>query len=285
MRHGITGLDHLIIGVRDLEGARAQWGRLGFNSTPRGRHIGWATGNYCIMFEKDYLELLGLVDPNGYSNGLDRLLAGGEGLMGMALACADPDLTLAAWLESGLASTGKKALLRLLESETPAVELRFTNVMMEPTDRLGLNVFACHHLTPEPMRRPAWLRHPNGALRIGAATIIADDVEAVAGLGSRLLGNAALSWTDRVCAIQTGTAPILIATPEDAAMLHPGFASLPETAPEPILAAMEITVADPEATARFLEIQGVPHSHELGGAVLVEPEAATGVALAFTPEA
>ena len=46
---GITGIDHTLVGVRDLEAARATWTRLGFSVTPRGRHIGWGTGNYCVM--------------------------------------------------------------------------------------------------------------------------------------------------------------------------------------------------------------------------------------------
>ncbi|MEZ5904967.1 MAG: VOC family protein [Geminicoccaceae bacterium] len=55
-------------------------GTLGFNSAARG-HVGWATANYCIMFRDDYLELLGIVDPTGFTNGLDERLAAGEGLM------------------------------------------------------------------------------------------------------------------------------------------------------------------------------------------------------------
>ena len=75
MTHQLDGIDHVLIGVRDLEAARAQYARLGFNSTPRGRHVGWGTANYCIMFERDYLELLGIVDPAQFTNQLDRFLA------------------------------------------------------------------------------------------------------------------------------------------------------------------------------------------------------------------
>ncbi|MYF85064.1 MAG: VOC family protein, partial [Rhodospirillaceae bacterium] len=55
----ITGIDHAIVGVRKLEAARRKWAKLGFTITPRGRHRGWGTANYCIMFETDYVELLG----------------------------------------------------------------------------------------------------------------------------------------------------------------------------------------------------------------------------------
>lgn len=284
MQRAITGLDHLIIGVADLEAGRGQWARLGFNSTPRGRHVGWATANYCIMFENDYVELLGIVDPRGFTNGLDRLLEDqGEGLLGVALHTSDAEATAAAWQRAGLVSAETKSLMRLLESEMPPVELRFANVMLDPAERAGLNLFACTHLTPEPMRRPAWLRHPNGARRIASLTVIADDVEPLAAFAEQIVGSAQVTRTDRVRAIQTGTAPIMLATPDDAALLHPSF-EMPETAPAPILAVMEIGVADPAQTARFLAQQNVPHERDSDGTVLVTAEHANGVPLGFVPD-
>ena len=62
MRSGLAGIDHVVLGVRDLERARMGWTRLGFTLTPRGRHLGQGTANYCIMFARDYVELLGFVE-------------------------------------------------------------------------------------------------------------------------------------------------------------------------------------------------------------------------------
>ena len=42
----ITGIDHTLVGVRDLETAKSVWHDLGFTLTPRVRHFGWGTGNY-----------------------------------------------------------------------------------------------------------------------------------------------------------------------------------------------------------------------------------------------
>jgi hypothetical protein len=50
------------------------------------------------MFADDYLELLGIVDPAGFTNNLDRLLEErGEGLLGVALGSRDAAGTHAAW--------------------------------------------------------------------------------------------------------------------------------------------------------------------------------------------
>jgi len=97
MTNAIAGIDHVIIGVRDLELARVGWSRLGFMLSPRGRHIGQGTGNYCIMFASDYIELLGVVDPSDFVQGLDTFLARREGLMATAFApAAAPEETRAA---------------------------------------------------------------------------------------------------------------------------------------------------------------------------------------------
>ena len=79
MANGIAGIDHVIVGVRDLEHARMGWTRLGFTLTPRGRHLGQGTANYCIMFARDYLELLGFVERDDYAHRLEAFLAQREG--------------------------------------------------------------------------------------------------------------------------------------------------------------------------------------------------------------
>src|SRR3982074_781447 len=88
MRNGIAGIDHVIIGVRDLEHARMGWTRLGFTLTPRGRHLGQGTANYCVMFARDYLELLGFVTRDDYAHRLEAFLARREGAMSVAFAPA-----------------------------------------------------------------------------------------------------------------------------------------------------------------------------------------------------
>jgi len=55
MAHGILGIDHTLVGVADLDQAGMAWTRLGFTLSPRGRHIGWGTANYCVMFARDYI--------------------------------------------------------------------------------------------------------------------------------------------------------------------------------------------------------------------------------------
>lgn len=281
MNPRITGIDHLIVGVRDLEAARAQWGRLGFNTTPRGRHVGWGTANACIMLEQDYVELLGIVDPGLFTNDLDRFLAEREGLLGIALGSADAAATGAAWAAAGLAPEVKD-LGRLLELPEGPVELRFRNVMLARAATGGLGLFACRHLTPQLLRRPGWTKHPNGALALVACTVVAREPAPLAEALARVFGRAALTSTDAVTAVHTGSAVLLIAGAEDAAHLHPGF-DIEAPGAAPLLEVMAVMVDDPDRAARFLGLQGVPFRRDGSGAVLVAPEHATGVRLELVP--
>ena len=121
MANYIGGIDHAIVGVRDLEQARATFERLGFRTTPLGRHSGHGTGEHCLMFADDHVELCGIVDPAGDSESLGRFLAAGEGLWALALRTTDPEATQAAWQAAGL---GPAAVVDDGRSLEPNLELR-----------------------------------------------------------------------------------------------------------------------------------------------------------------
>ena len=276
----IVGLDHVLIGVRDLDLARADFARLGFDTCPRGRHIGWGTANHCVMLPDDYVELLGIVDPNLFTNHLDHFLEKeGEGLLGLALATSDPDATLRAWRTAGFESAEIRPLKRLLDSPEGVVEVSFCNVMLDNAETAGLRIFACHHETPELMRRPSWLRHPSTARHVSGLTLLTDDPVAVSRTLEPLLAAGSATWTDDVAALHSGSCVILIATPADATLLHPAF-DLGDDAPTPRLAVMEIEVADIEAAARFLDLQDMAHVRGEGGVISLE---CTGVAIEMRP--
>ena len=87
----ISGLDHVIIAVHDLDAEHARAVKLGFTTTEITPHVGWGTANTCIMFpglddQGDYVEILGIRDPNIGTNGLaEHLEALGEGMLSLAL--------------------------------------------------------------------------------------------------------------------------------------------------------------------------------------------------------
>jgi hypothetical protein len=174
----ITGLDHVILAVAALDAARDTWRRLGFTVTPRGRHIGWGTANYCIMLESDYIELLGVLDPTQFDNGLgERLARDGEGLLGIALATRSADSAAAAFDMAGAGGEPARDLSRLLDLPEGPVQPSFRLSYPARRDAFGLPLFATEHRTPELLRRPGWEQHPNGAtgiLRLDLPAPLAD---------------------------------------------------------------------------------------------------------------
>jgi len=277
MAHGILGLDHALIGVRDLAAARAAWERLGFVATPLGRHLGRGTGNHCLMFARDYLELIGIVDPAGPPSRLTGLLAErGEGAIGAALAAASADAARASFLTAGLDPPPVAELRR--PSEQGELRFRLAELPAEATPDLRL--FVCEHETPELLRRPEWLDHPNGAVGLRSVVVAVDDPAArQAGL-ERLFGAGATASTDDVVTVFAGRHRLLFVTEQDLAFLHPQLELAP--GPLPRGAALSVEVRDLDRAARLLERAGVDFA-ETGAALQVPPEFATGVALSLVP--
>jgi hypothetical protein len=88
--------DHLVIGVRDLGGAREELQRRGFEVTPGGQHPGFGTENAIIRFGLDYVELIAIRDEAeaiaGSARGgvlVDFLRTNASGHLGYSLASGD----------------------------------------------------------------------------------------------------------------------------------------------------------------------------------------------------
>lgn len=280
---GIVGIDHTLVGVRDLEGARAVWRRLGFTVSPRGRHIGWGTANYCIMLGQGYVELLGIVDPGQFTNNLDKFLEKREGLLGLAFASDDGAETCRRLAAAGLHPDGPKDLKRALELPEGDVLPAFKLVFLPPEETPGLSAFVCQHLTPDLIRRPAWLDHANGATRLLGATVVVDRPAEVA-LGYTPLFGAGSIWVeDGAAAVDTGQGRLRFVTSERLARLYPGTEPVSDL-PTPWMAAMTIGVADLGRAAESLRGGGVRTVETPRAGLAVPPDQATGLILEFAAD-
>jgi hypothetical protein len=279
MASGITGIDHTLIGVRDLELARMHWTRLGFATSPRGKHLGWGTANYCIMFPEDYIELLGIVDPTQFTNNLDTFLAAREGLMGLAFATDAGDDCAKALAARGLHPQPPRDLARQLELPEGSVLPRFKLVFLPKEETPGLSSFVCQHLSPELLRHPEWLEHPNGAIGLAGVTVIVEDTAPLIEPYEKLLGRTQVNTTDDVVTVRAGRHRIVFCTADDFAAMTPEL-DLPEVAP-PFMASMTIHVRDLDATADCLASWQIDHEGPEGGRLLVPADEANGAILEF----
>jgi hypothetical protein len=282
MDNGIAGIDHVIVGVRDLERARLEWHRLGFTLSPRGRHIGQGTANYCIMFVSDYVELLGIVDPNDFVQRLDNFLAQREGLMAAAFAPAGaPEDVRTALLGRELHPSEPRPLGRQLELPEGTVVPRFSLMSLTAEETPGLDCFICTHLTPELMRRPEWLEHPNGVAGLRGIHVLVESTAALLEPYDRLFGIQQVTTTDAVASVHVGPHRIVFSTPDDFSTMYPTL-EVAEDFSLPGIVSVEFGVTKRDDTADCLTRRQVPFEELPDGSLVVPAREASGAIVFFS---
>ena len=279
---GIAGIDHVIVAVRELENARTAWSRLGFTLSPRGRHIGQGTANYCVMFPSDYLELLGIVDAADSVERLDAFLARREGPMAAAFAPAGTaEEARAALLRRQLHPSEPRPLARQIELPQGTVLPRFSLISLPPDETPGLDSFLCSHLTPALMRRPEWLAHPNGAIGLRAVHVLVESTAPLLPAYDRLFGIVQVTTTDAVAVVHIGRQRLVFSTPDDFQTMHPGIEIDPGFSP-PGIVALELGVERLQRTIDHLTQRHVAFDEMPGGSLAVPAREASGAVLLFS---
>jgi catechol 2,3-dioxygenase-like lactoylglutathione lyase family enzyme len=272
MRSHITGLDHVIIAVRDLDAAAESFRRLGFTLSSKGRHAEWGTANACVMFGGDYIELLAAVGDGGPADRVRDFSRTREGLMGLVFATDDAE---ADCRRLGVVEP-PGSLSRSVETSSGPQLARFRAGPLPMDATPGVSSFLCQHLTPEILRQPGWTAHANGAMAIASVTALVVDPVGLMPAWDRLIGPAASTATDETVTIHTGLGLVFLCRPEDLDQLHPE-ADEEEPPPPPALVAMTITVADSDAAAGALNANGVAFSRDAAGTIRIAPSEACGV--------
>jgi catechol 2,3-dioxygenase-like lactoylglutathione lyase family enzyme len=241
MLRSVSGIDHAVILVRDLDAARDTYQRMGFTLTPRGFHS-LGSQNHCIMFARDYLELMALPpQPPAAFQYFAEFLAQREGVGALALATDDAAGAHAELTQAGIAAEAPLALSRPVEN---LGEARFTLVQMPPDETPGFRTFVCQHHTRDIVWRPEYQRHANGAAGIKAVSVTCTDPARYA----RLLDGLPVAYAG---------------------------------ANSPAIAALRIRVNDKQAAADCLKRGGFSSVALKGGALAVSAEQAHGILLVF----
>lgn len=284
--NGIESLDHPVIAARDLDAARATYERLGFTIPPRGSHIEWGTGNLCIMFPDDYLEIRGIVDASRFTMNLDKHLDFfGEGLMGVAFRTDDVQTSYREMVDHGMRVSEPRRLTRNFEHPEGWTQPSFELCVPEPDDIEGLmHVVVLQHLTPELIRRPDFLSHQNGCVGVNAMAGIIDETERVAAKLALLLGGDS---------VQTDADGVDLVVPSgqqiDLLLPHVYQARFGDIGREsdskiPRLGAMTLRVEELGRTQDALAANDLPFDITDDGAIRVSPDYTCGLILDFTEE-
>jgi len=166
-------VDHAVINVlTGMEAAVERFVALGFAPTARGHHS-LGSINHLMMFEGDYLELVGI--EQGAQKVRQEVASSPIGLNGLVFATDD-----ARALHGRLAAAGVPVLDPVDFSRPVVIDgveriAAFTTVRIDADFLHGGRVYYCQHRTPELVWRPEWLQHPNGASGLAEFVVVVDD--------------------------------------------------------------------------------------------------------------
>ncbi len=271
----VSGIDHVIVAVRDLDRAVAAYRQLGFTPTDRGRHPVLGTQNHLFMFGRDYFELVGVERPTPDNQRWRDVLADREGLAGIALATEDAEAATVALRARGATAPDVSYFSRPVEIDGRMEEARFAAAYVATGVTPVAPMFFCQHFTRDLVWRPEWQRHPNGVTGIGAVAALAANPAATAAAYAPLVGDAGV----RGHTVILGDKPMLLGSSDLVTAWGAGTPPGPGSA-DPRLAGVALRVGDLDATRRFLERSGVPFARG-GNAIVVDPSFACGAVIKF----
>ncbi len=183
----LQGIDHIVIAVRDLAAASADYASLGFTVTPGGEHTGGATHNALISFaDGAYFELIAFREPDRpQDHKWWGRFAKGEGTVDFALRADDVTAEAARLAETGITVDGPVDGGRL---RPDGQRIAWRN--------LGLNVpgaplpFVIEDVTPRHLRVPPdpATTHPLDVTGVAGLTLLVTDLDRAAAPFAALLG-------------------------------------------------------------------------------------------------
>ena len=163
MKRAVKGLDHVVVMVDGIDAAQSAYERLGFQVQPRGFHKKLGTANHLMIFDKDYFEILGIVEDTPFNAERREWLKDGGGLANVALATDGADIAFEAFKAAGLNPDAPLAFDRAVEVAGKTEHAQFRTVRIPKTNMPVVGFFVCEHLTPQFVYRGEWAKHPNGA--------------------------------------------------------------------------------------------------------------------------
>jgi hypothetical protein len=277
----VIGIDHAVVVVRDLDKAAENWKRLGFTVSPRGTHSAkMGSGNYTIMLDPDYMELLGVLVETEHNAPTRAFLAQrGEGIERIAFTAVDAaagaeeirargyepvgpiDFERPVTMPGGSLSAAKFAVFQWPIAEAPG----------------GLRIFACQHKTRETVWIPELMKQANGAKRLRQTLVVSAEPARDAAHLARMIDREVRAEPDGTVAVPSGSdrADFLFLTREQLGRRYPevSLTGLPERGG----AGLVLATSDLAAAEKAVGGSGMRSA----GAVCVAPAAANGTLLVF----
>jgi Glyoxalase-like domain len=276
----VIGIDHAVVMVKDLDQAAANYKRLGFTVSPRGTHSAhMGSGNYTIMFDRDYMELLGVLTPTEHNAPARAYLdTRGEGIERVAFTAVDSAAGAEEIRSRGYPPVGPTDFERPVTMPNGTISAAKFRTFEWPRVETpgGIRIFACQHKTRETVWIPELMRHANGAKRLKQVVIVSPEPAKDAAHLSKMVDRDVRNEADGAVAVPSGgdRADFVFLTKDQLGKRYPGvsLAGLPERGGAGLVIAADLAAAE-----KALGATGV---HSAGG-IVVPPAAGNGTLLAF----
>lgn len=279
----VTGLDHYIIRVNDLESATAFYKKLGFSLAPQGRHH-TGTRNQTLILDSNYIELLYFPPEQRASSRFKHFPDHYEGPVAVALQTTD-----SAAVSRELAAVG-------IEAEAPVSGGRPVHLPQGPEDAAWLNLnfpqdvfgvpdfFTCGHQTRHLVFRPEWQDHANTARRIRSLVAVHPDPKSLQEKYQQAFGVISIGAADdEGWLLRRDSLRLQFLTPVAFAARYPGV-KIPAVVNDVWLAGSVIEVRDLDVTRKLLVRNEVPFHDGPHGELLIAPAYTAGTLQAFVQE-
>jgi Glyoxalase-like domain len=278
MKRAVKGLDHVVVMVAGIDAAQKAYEKLGFQVQPRGYHAKLGTANHLMTFERDYFEILGIVEPSPFNAERREWLKSGGGLANVALATDGADVAYAAFAQAGLEPDQPLDFDRAVEVAGRTEHAKFRTVRIPKTHMPVVGFFVCEHLTPQFVYRPEWAKHPNGASGIRGVIVIAEQPAHWIAELERYFGAGTARFDGEDLVVDTGTQPIRYLTRGSYARRYPGVTPV---RPGDHPALLSLRVASLSVCEALLRANGVEVVKPDPRRLLVPPGEAAHLTLEF----
>src|SRR6266480_2213321 len=278
----VIGIDHAVVVVGDLDQAAENWKRLGFTVSPRGTHSAkMGSGNFTIMLDPDYIELLGVLVETEHNAPTRRFLGQrGEGIERIAFTAVDSTAGAEEIRARGYAALGPTDFERPVTMPDGSLSAAKFRIFQWPIEEApaGLRIFACQHKTRETVWIPELQQHANGAKCLKQVLVVSPEPAKDAAHLSRMIDRDVRAEPDGAAAVLSGSdrADFIFLTKEQLGRRYPevSLAGLPESGGAGlVLATSDLAMAEAAV--------GAAAGVRSGGAICVSPTAANGALLAF----
>ena len=282
----IDNINHVGMAVRDLAVTAARFEAMGFQLTPFSPHSGaWkpgepvqklGSGNRCVMFANNYLEILGMENGDEPPPRLANFLNRHQGAHIICFNSEGPSVLDEQLRGLNIQTSGVIPLQRDIDTPDGVRTARFERVQFAPDDSPEGYIQAARHLTPDFIYQPRYVTHANGCTSLSEVFVAADDAAAFAEKYGRYLGTSAEACGDLFQFRLPLGSTLTVVPSRQTAQLFPG-SLLP-----PVPAVVAFAFRTPDLTAqrqRLIERKFAVFEDD--NRISIPAEEASGVVVAF----